>query len=310
MSVLGSEILINDQTDDSFNCNDSHDDIEVPESIVQAREEWKEIDKQQEELDKLHKEIGVGGIVIDRSTPMTYFDTRLFLIEQSSRLNSNVPQIVFSSKNCCCFPKGIPFSVSDGWKELYLSSRLAFDENDVVHHRILNSLHSSITGIKTPPPRKGSHWTDVGFQSEDPIKDLRSTGMLGLALPLAVFSKFKPFGQRVISISRSPDHPFPLMLIMIVFVGNALDVAKNTDLFIGVTDKEGVWNQIVYFLAGSIYQLCLEWVRDGLDFIEDYQRIAKIMKNASFSIKNTIDNGILAENEETKSIHMIGEDGH
>ena len=50
----------------------------------------------------------------------------------------------------------------------------------LTHARILQSLYRNITGSKRDVALSGKHWETIGFQSGDPGRDLRSSGMLSL----------------------------------------------------------------------------------------------------------------------------------
>lgn len=76
------------------------------------------------------------------------------------------------------YPKSLPHVLSQ--VRLLSLARLPFSESEPLHFRLLCSLFSVFTGHRPELPRLGSHWTELGFQGQDPATDLRASGMLGL----------------------------------------------------------------------------------------------------------------------------------
>ena len=56
-------------------------------------------------------------------------------------------------------------------------SRVKYDENNVIHFRILFTIYYYFT--KRNCEKEGEHWQDIGFQSDTPGQDLISVGMFG-----------------------------------------------------------------------------------------------------------------------------------
>ena len=270
------------------------------EEIIKSRKEWEEIEKQQKESkESLPTENGVGGTKIDYSTSITFFDARIYLIDQSKDIECEIPQIKYTSKNCFCLTSEVQQCAKDAYQEMYKITRLTFDDKDLTHFRILTSLHIAITGILSPPPRTGENWVDIGFQTKDPVTDLRGTGMLGLLLPLGLFAKFKALGQRIISISRG-DTPFPLMLVIIVYVSETIQAANCTDLLKDAKTKEEGWHNMLLYLAGLVSILATEWMRDNLDFEHDFDRFNQIPARGLSNVENVLQVGRRAEMEDEK----------
>ncbi|EAY06730.1 hypothetical protein TVAG_310170 [Trichomonas vaginalis G3] len=285
--------------DDSFHSDsDSSEQKEVPKEITEAKNQWNQIDSQQKQLNtNLPTEHGVGGTIIDRSSPITYYDASIYLINQSKEIECAVPALKFTSKSCFCFPKKPSQGAVTAFGEAYKICKIDFKEDDLVHHRILTSLHVALTGISTPPLRVGPHWEDVGFQSSDPITDLRASGMLGLLLPLGMLVKFKEFSHRIIRISRG-DSPFPLMVVLIVYTKETVEAAETTDLLDGVNTTEEAWRRMLLYFTGLVNVLVTDWVRDFLCFNTDFNHFTVVAARGKLNPLDIVKWGEKAEHED------------
>ena len=245
---------------------------EIPPEVLRARQEWGNIDMQQSLLNELPKEIGVGGVVIDRGYPITYFDARAYLTDQANiQISNQLPELPLPPRKCC-FPSKFPPHYREAFETIIKISKLEFIETDLSHHRILNTLHSKITGCTSSPPRKSSQWENIGFQSKDPIQDLRSTGMLGLLLPLGFFIQYPQLGNKLYEISHIQDHEFPLMIILINFVNAILDSIKCSPNILN-TGKiiDDSWKQMMCVLAGMMNEISKVWIEQEMDYISDFK---------------------------------------
>jgi hypothetical protein len=265
---------------DNFGCSSDVPHSDLGADVKQAREEWAAIDDQQAALAQLPTEAGVGHIVIDRGYPITFFDSRFYLVNQSQRVLDPIPALVENPPRLCCLSVRNSSVHIEAWRTIFRMSKLEFDEFDLTHHRILNTLHSLITGCGTPPLRRGDHWLTIGFQSDDPIRDLRAAGMLGLLLPLHLFAKFDALGTRLVQTARMQGHEFPLMLILINMTMDVIDVAGNTQLIKSGRDFDGCWDQMAFFFAGIVQTLCEEWTRDQCEYVRDFDRFQRIAQRA------------------------------
>ena len=271
--------------------NESDENLIIPETIIEAKKQWENIEKNQNELENLPIERGVGGTIIDRSTFITYFDSKIFLIEESKNINIEIPEILYPTNFCFCITKTIPNHILTCWENIYKITKIQFIETNSIHHRILNSLHFLLTGINTPPLRKGPHWQDVGFQTDDPISDLRSTGMMGLLLPLGLLSNYRNFSKNLINLSRSKEQSFPLMLILIVYTNGSIEALKSNYLMNDTYNENQIWENFLYYFTGTIKTLYDEWIIYSLDFLDGYNIINEIVSKSQLKIKEMIQIG-------------------
>jgi hypothetical protein len=261
---------------------------EVPVEVAQARQKWGEIEQQQEALAQVPTETGVGRVVVDRGYAITCFDARQYLVEKSAGVNVNVPALAPEPPRCFCFAVPNKEVHVSAWNTIFKISKIEFDESDLTHHRILNSVHALITGVKAPPLRHGDHWKTVGFQSDDPVRDFRAAGMLGLLLPFHLFAKFEELGKKAVKTSRLPEQEFPLMVVLISFVMTALETAGTTALIKAGKDFSGCWDELAFFFAGMVENLCTEWSRDLCDMAHDFQKFQQIAERAKATPVQTV----------------------
>lgn len=293
---------------DSFNTdNDENVEIEIPADVKKARENWENIEKQQVDLNEnLKPQKGVGGVIIDRGSPVTFYDARAFLIQECEERpeikNCRIPDLVLDPPRCFCFRPKCNMEAVNTWKTIFRISKISFDEDNLLHHRILNTLHMLITGRSTPPPRKGSHWQTIGFQSNDPITDLRGAGMMGLLLPLNLFAKFKVLSKFLVDTSKLPEQNFPLMVVLISYTKASIEAAGTTDILKAGKSFEECWNRMSLFFAGMVQTLCTEWRNELLDFEHDFTRFDQVSNRAKSRPLAMIDEGFKAAQEDEKNL--------
>lgn len=289
---MSQDVETNSESDSFNNSSSEHD--EIPAHVANARDAWAKIEEQQQELAQLPTEVGVGGVIIDRGYPITFFDARAYLIEQAEKIECQIPILPMLPSRCFCL-KSKPNNIAiDAWSKIFRITKIPFDENDTTHHRILNSINQFITGVQTAPPRKGEHWLTIGFQSQDPITDLRSAGMFGLLMPLMLFSKYEALGKIAIETSRLPEQNFNLMQILIVLAFASIQMITETDILQTCESFTSCWDKMSYFFLGMISTLCIEWKRDFLDMEHDYNYFDKLINRSKSRPILTINNGINA----------------
>ena len=280
---------------DGFEAATDDEKGQIPPEIQAARNEWNEIERQQKELEQLPSHVGVGGVTVDRGHFITFYDSRAYLIDQCEKISCDVPPLVEDPPRCFCFRRRNNPTVVDSWEKIFKISRISFDENDLTHHRILNSLNSLITGVRTAPLRKGPHWKTIGFQSEDPITDLRATGMMGLLLPMQLFAKFDDLSARLVKTSRLKEQEFPMMVVLISFVGATLEAAGTSPMLKGADSLFGCWDQMGRFFAGMVDELCEVWNNELCDLEHDFRRFDQISNRAKNRPLMAIERGKAAE---------------
>jgi hypothetical protein len=235
------------------------------------------------------------------NAPIAFLESKAYLVNEAKKLKMKVPVIWQGDSGCFCLGRKNGLVCQSVWESLFKISKAAFDEKDVTHHRILNSLHGLITGISTAPSRFGDHWKVIGFQSADPVLELGPTGMLSLLLPLQFFSGYKKLSQNMVRISRLPGHEFPLMTVLIHFVGTTLDAAEKVTL-LKHSDKEvDIWKDIGRFFAAMVQDVVDLCESHGYSFQHDSGALSVIQDKAKSSPVSAVKHGKRIERKEGSS---------
>ena len=299
---------------DSFECDSESSSSERrlkqrEAEIEQSKQEWQAIEQQQDNTSQsLPTENGVGGTKIDYSSVITFYDALIYFQNEAKNMEIKCDTVHYQTKSCFCLEKKPQPFAQEAYNEAYKISKISFDESNLTHFRLLTSLHVAMTGILTPPPRRGKHWQDLGFQTDDPITDLRATGMLGLLMPLGMFSRFKAFSSRVLKISRG-ECPFPLMVVLIVYVKETLDALKSTDILDKAVSKEDAWNVILIYFTGLVNILVSDWERENMDFEHDFNHFNLVAARGKTKIDTVMAAGYRAVKEDdNRSMPALKED--
>lgn len=226
--------------------------------------------------------------ISDQDNPVraSFLDAKNELIKQIPKKHQKVPNL---SSNCCGF--NTDKCSKEAWEKIFLISKTVFDEQNSIHQKILCTLYAAITGSSTPAERRGPHWEELGFQSNDPVTDLRATGMMGLVLPLEMFSCCKDFSRRVLETSQAPDHGFPLMIILIVLTSTAIEACGTTSILKG-NDFNECWEQMVFFFIGMVDEVCTKWKNESCTIQNNYGLFVKIQQKCLSKPQNTVKNGM------------------
>jgi hypothetical protein len=272
-------------SEDSGNQSDS----KMPAEVEVTQEASGEKENQQK---RVQREIGVN---VDQ---IGFSDAASYLVDQTKELKVRVPPRRFEQPICPCLRRDVGPVLDRCWATLFKISKLPFYENDVTHHRILNSLYALITGMNDPPLRFGEHWIALGFRGKDPASELRSAGMLGFLIPLHFFANYKKLGQHFIETSRLPDQEFPLMTLVIGFVSTTLEAAGTTNL-LKESQKEGViWTNLVRFFAGMVQTVVNTWGPQKCDLQHHFWKFDDIARGAKSRPKLALQIGKAAEERE------------
>ena len=102
-------------------------------------------------------------------------------------------------------------------KKILNLSRIKYDENNVIHFRILFTIYYFFT--KRNCEKEGEHWQDIGFQSDTPSQDLIAIGMFGTLQMLYGIDTYPNFYSNLFQylLMRKCD---------LFFAGNLLSFSK------------------------------------------------------------------------------------
>ena len=176
------------------------------------------------------------------------------------------------------FPGKVPFfpklnnslgAVSSA-RTLYILSRTQYDDNNELHSSLLHCLHYSITKTTDIPPRFSPQWEVIGFQGNDPISDLRSTGLLGLLFPFLLFSKYPKIASNILSAAHTPGKEFPMMIVLITCTDATINVGLKTDFLQKVHNTQEGFEILGLFFAGIVAKIANKWIKKKLNFVNHY----------------------------------------
>ena len=135
-------------------------------------------------------------------------------------------------------------------------SRVKYDENNVIHFRILFTIYYYFT--KRNCEKEGEHWQDIGFQSDTPGQDLISVGMFGPLQILYGIDTYPNFYSNLFQylLMRKCD---------LFFAGNLISFSKFSLNILerGMLDNDD--NNNLFIVLNEIY------VGMGYDFYNNIQ---------------------------------------
>jgi len=112
---------------------------------------------------------------------------------------------------------------------IFTLALIPFQNDELVHVRILQTLYKSLSSRKFDCPRFGPHWELIGFQGNDPSTDLRGCGMLGLltTLHFVTSSNTKTLASNIYQLSRHEIQNFPFCVMSINITRISLQVLRS-----------------------------------------------------------------------------------
>ena len=114
---------------------------------------------------------------------------------------------LFSSK-----PKKMNAALSGDRDTVFLLAKLPVREDKEMHYNALQAIYRRITGADRDVPMRASAWMDIGFQTENPLTDIRGTGMLGLVHMLGFLDAHLPVVHKIHRLSKTDTNSFPFLV--------------------------------------------------------------------------------------------------
>ncbi|XP_059155461.1 ELMO domain-containing protein 3-like [Physella acuta] len=182
-----------------------------------------------------------------------------------------------------------------------------FDNENVNHNQILQTIYRCLTGSKFDCQRYGSHWEEIGFQGNDPATDLRGTGMLALAQLLFFLrdQRTKDLARDVYKLSLHPTQNFPFCVMGINLSRICLQVLRE-DLYNRECNKCGnvidTLNSVYACLFLKLYNLWKKGktIADSGFVIRDVETYCRknsktLLKDLEIYIKTSKEHGCLGD---------------
>ena len=138
------------------------------------------------------------------------------------------PKLNFLQKILGCFSKKSPLSEThlESRDFIFCLAKTEYDPKIECHYIILFALYRKITGEKSCIS-SGTHWKDIGFQSDLPARDIRGSGMLGPLAALYFIEKQENGIESMWDYSKDPEKNFPLMVSIFEKVLMAMKLLRD-----------------------------------------------------------------------------------
>jgi hypothetical protein len=164
---------------------------------------------------------------------------------------ADIPQ----PKGFMCCRKGEEIAIAELSKIQikYLAlAKLRFEPHNSVHVQALTLYWQKALNKQEIVPIIGPHWKELGFQSEDPTTDLRSSGVMGLLCLLYLVSGAASFKDALLASSVRPY----LSLICIRCCTIALDNLRRGNLNSKINSEREVIGPFFKFFVGLLNYWC------------------------------------------------------
>lgn len=164
-----------------------------------------------------------------------------------------------------------------------------FSSDNVDHEVKLNKLWQLYNADRELPNRVGHHWTEIGFQGDDPATDFRGMGLLGLDQLIYFAETYPDHALHVLSQSHHPQYGFSFAIVginMTEMCVNLLNKRKFKSYFYslekpipGLTDFHRIYCHIFHGFAQHWFSECPESIMEFGRVREDYlQRVKSLLE--------------------------------
>jgi len=252
-----------------------------------AKEEWDQVvltqdQKLKEQSESSWQYIGskeVLNVLLDhvRSAPLNFEFAALRSLSEMSLL-SRIMRFIFGP---------VVLSESDRKRtSMFISlSQHSLDTlPDNEQMTLLGTLYFNLTD-QHPDSRYGSHWSNIGFQGNDPGTDLRGVGLFGLMLLISLSEK-RSLSRKLFLQSKKED--FPYCTCLLTLAKSALRLLKEGHLntLIKCRSVEGAVESCFLCLYLELERLWFESSLSSRNVAFAGELIRKIDQNAKQIFKN------------------------
>ena len=138
---------------------------------------------------------------------------------------------------------------------VFCIAKCPYDGSNPTHDRMLQTIYKTLTGTSNDCAPSGPHWTDIGFQGNDPSTDLRGIGMLGLLLFLRLLEKDPVFTRRWYLSSRQEEYHFPLLCTSFNLTLCCLESLRMGTLYALSNTHSSVWKAMEELYMALAHQM-------------------------------------------------------
>lgn len=128
-----------------------------------------------------------------------------------------------------CFSASLDERLKTERDIVYCVAKLAYDPDDSICFGLIKGIHSFFTD-NVACPAYGLHWKKIGFQSEDPSRDFRATGMLGPLQIASLIHKHDQWARELYLLSIDEYQNFPLAVSQFGITRICLEVFRSGKL--------------------------------------------------------------------------------
>jgi hypothetical protein len=136
---------------------------------------------------------------------------------------------------CCKLKKYIlHYELNDQRDLVFAIAKIPLTYSEEFHIRIIKTIYQNLNEIIDSESNNNNvsfinsvDWLKIGFQSNDPKSDLRSTGMFSLLQTLAFLDKLNPYAKEVFNYSLDPTFNFPFILVLINISSFSLEALRE-----------------------------------------------------------------------------------
>ena len=128
-----------------------------------------------------------------------------------------------------CFSQGLENKHLPERETVYCLARKEISLDDEDHMRLLRGVFSKLSG-ENFCPAFGSHWKKVGFQSEDPTRDIRSTGVLGVLQVSSLIQRHPDWAESIYKHSIEVKFNYPFIVSQFSITKLCMEVFRTGKL--------------------------------------------------------------------------------
>ncbi|DBA86037.1 hypothetical protein WJX77_012319 [Trebouxia sp. C0004] len=167
-------------------------------------------------------------------------------------------------------------------------AKMPFDDSNLMHLRLLQSVYLSFVGGPGPVGRYGPHWATLGFQGSDPTTDLRGCGILGLLHLLLLHEHDPANAQAIFKLSTAKESEFPLAPVSLNITKWTLQMVRERKLTSAAKKQQSAVTAASDFYVGTFYTLYNHWKDKKCTMADSGFVLNEIEKRACSNVMNMV----------------------
>ena len=156
-------------------------------------------------------------------------------------------------------PKKLNPSLFGDRDTLFLLAKVSVDPAKDMHVQLLQAIYRRMTGADRDIPLRASPWMDIGFQTANPLTDIRGTGILGLAHVLGFLDSHLDVVLKIHKLSQTDTNSFPLVVTGFNLSRGCMSAVRQGALN-GLCNKNGnVLDTVQSFYNAVFFAFYAKW---------------------------------------------------